>query len=75
MIREIGAGIQEMIKPATIAAVPPTQAPAAPAGQAAVLSNFSDAIAALDNNDTATAKDKLNAASALTPMIPRSSIT
>jgi TolB-like protein len=72
MVREIGLGIQEMIRPLSVAAAPAaTPAPTPPAAnQADVLNNFSEAIAALDVNDTATAKDKLDAARALDPNDP-----
>jgi TolB-like protein len=70
MVREIGQGIQEMIRPLSVAAAPAVTPPPAVANQAAVLNNFSEAIAALDKNDTATAKDKLDAARALDPNDP-----
>jgi len=66
MVREIGAGLSEMIgsKPVAVAKVP--EAPKVEK-QAEVLSNFSEAVEALDKKDVKTATSKLEAAQKIDP--------
>lgn len=67
MVREIGLGIAAMMgKQVAVAKAPPPPV----AKQAEVLTNFSDAVAALDSKDTKTAEKKLEAAKALDPTDP-----
>jgi TolB-like protein len=66
MVREIGAGLGQMMgsKPVAVAKAP--EAPKA-VKQAEVLSNFSEAVEALDKKDVKTATSKLEAAQKIDP--------
>ncbi|MGO8695383.1 MAG: CsgG/HfaB family protein [Rectinemataceae bacterium] len=72
MVRDIGRGIGVMTGRIAAAAgtVAPPPAVSAPGKQTAVLSDFSEAVAALDTKDVATAKARLEAAQALDPTDP-----
>jgi TolB-like protein len=69
MVTDIGRGIAAMTG-TIIASARPSAAGPSPGTQAAVLSSFSEAVAALDTKDIPTAKAKLEEARALDPTDP-----
>jgi TolB-like protein len=71
IVKEIGRGIAKMAgKTAAVAAVAQAAPPTPKAKQADVLTNFSEAVAALDNKDLKTAAAKLETARKLDPTDP-----